>query len=226
MQPVQPSNRSMLARGEGREALCRALLRVVARYGFDGVTFRSVAAEAGVTHGLASYHFGTREAMIHEALTWAVEHTLETSHLAAPTGRVEDFAVDVPRALRESPQDAVFQFEVLLRSLRDPDLRESVRRSYDDYVAAVSDSLRGIGIEETATARLVFAALDGLTLQQLLFDDPHRTEEALSALRQILGVVAASTAEARKTAQRPVPDSASGGESPLAGAGPENGGQP
>lgn len=192
-EPDHRSDRSKIARGQGREALCRALPRVVARDGFDGVTFRSVAAEAGVTHGLASYHFGTRESMIHEALKWAVEHTLETTHLAASTGRVDDFAVDVPRALSESPQDAIFQFEVLLRSLRNPELREDVRKSYDDYVAAISDSLRTVGVEGDAVARLVFAALDGLTLQQLLYDDQRRAEETLSALRQMLAAFAATS---------------------------------
>jgi AcrR family transcriptional regulator len=161
---------------------------VVAREGFDGVTFRSVAAEAGVTHGLASYHFRTRESMIHEALKWAVEHTLETTHLAASTGRIEDFAADVPRALSESPEDAIFQFELLLRALRSPELREDVRKSYDEYIAAISDSLRAVSVEGDAVARLVFAALDGLALQQLLYEQPRRTEEALSALRALLAL--------------------------------------
>jgi TetR/AcrR family transcriptional regulator, regulator of biofilm formation and stress response len=190
-QPRGPSSPSGIARGQGREAICRALPRVVARDGFDGVTFRSVAAEAGVTHGLVSYHFRTRESMIHDALKWAVEHTLEATHLAASTGRIDDFAADVSRALSESPEDAIFQFEVLLRALRSPDLREDVRKSYDDYVAAISDSLRAVGVEGEAIARLVFAALDGLTLQQLLYDDPRRTEETLSALREMLAAFAA-----------------------------------
>lgn len=185
-----PSNRLTIARGQGREALCRALPRVVARDGFDGVTFRSVAAEAGVTHGLASYHFGTRESMIHEALKWAVEHTIEATHLAAPTSEIEHFAVDVPRALSERPEDAIFQFEVLLRALRSPDLREVVRKSYDDYVEAISKSLSALGVEGKAVARLVFAALDGLTLQQLLYEGTDRTEEALGALRHVLSLLA------------------------------------
>lgn len=192
--PSKPASRSSIARGQGREALCRALPRVVARDGFDGVTFRSVAAEAGVTHGLASYHFGTRESMIHEALKWAVDDTLEATHLASSTGRIDDFAADVPRALSESPEDAIFQFEVLLRALRSPDLRDDVRKSYDDYVAVIADSLRTVGVEGDAIARLVFAALDGLTLQQLLYEEPRRTEETLSALRQMLALVAANSA--------------------------------
>ena len=186
------SSRARVARGQGREALCRALMRVVARDGFDGVTFRSVAAEANVTHGLASYYFKTREAMIHEALSWAVDHTIESSRLAASANGIEGFASDVPRVIDQSPEEAVFQFELLLRALRSPALLDGVRKSYDEYVDVVARSLGGIGIGGDAIARVVFAALDGLTLQQLLYGDRRRTEEAFDALRGLLRLQASA----------------------------------
>lgn len=192
---ARKSRGARVARGQGREALCRALLRVVARDGFDGVTFRSVAAEAAVTHGLASYHFKTREAMIHEALSWAVARTIESSRLGASATGIDGFAADVPQMLSESPEEAVFQFELLLRALRSPALLEDVRKSYDEYVDAVARSLDSFGIEGDAIARLVFAALDGLTLQQLLYGDQRRTEESIAALHRLLTLQA--TAEKR-----------------------------
>ncbi len=191
-----PSN-GQIARGQGREALCRALVRVVARDGFDGVTFRSVAAEAGVTHGLASYHFGKRETMIHEALTWAVEHTLESTRLVASPGGVDGFAADVSGAIAEHPENAIFQYEVLLRALRSPELRDAVRKSYDDYVDTVAEALAVAGIHDRALARLVFATLDGLTLQQLLYDDRRRVEGMLGTLRSLLALVAAQAPTGR-----------------------------
>lgn len=194
-------SRSLVARGHGREALYRALARVVARDGFDGVTFRSVAAEAGVTHGLASYHFGTRDAMIHEALSWAVNHSIETAHLAVNGNSVSSFATDVPKMVESTPEEAVFQFELLLRALRTPALREEVRKSYDAYVEAVDESLRRLGIDNRALARLVFAALDGLTLQQLLYQDRRRTREAIRALHQILGLLIRERDDAATTRQ-------------------------
>src|SRR5262249_36185228 len=116
-------------------------------------------------------HFGTREAMIHEALSWAVSHSIETAHLASNNGQVSDFAEDVPRMLSEAPEEAIFQFELLLRALRTPALRDQVRTSYDEYIGAVAQTLRSFGIDDEPLARLVFAALDGLTLQQLLYED-------------------------------------------------------
>lgn len=50
--------------GTGREALLNAAVRVVARGGLRKLTYRAVAEEAGVTHGLVVHHFGSRDALI------------------------------------------------------------------------------------------------------------------------------------------------------------------
>jgi len=192
---ASPARRpGQVARGKGREALCRALVRIVAREGFDAITFRSVAAEAGVTHGLASYHFRTREEMIHESLAWAVRDTLEASRLSAPIDDVARFAQEVSGFVAERPEESVFQFELLLRAVRSRSLLEEVRRSYDAYVEATRRSLESVGVEGEASAVLAFAALDGLTLQQLLYGDGRRFELGLGALRTLLALAASATA--------------------------------
>lgn len=61
--------------GEGREALLKAAVRVVARGGLRSLTYRAVAEEAGVAHSLVVHHFGSRAALIEEALA----HTVQTS---------------------------------------------------------------------------------------------------------------------------------------------------
>lgn len=187
--------KKIVARGHGKEAICRALVRVVAREGFDGVTFRSVAAEAGVTHGLVSYHFGSREAMINETLQWAIGDTIEASKLEASEGSFESFAASAAGAVEQDPSEAVFQFELLLRARRNTELLENVREGYDAYIDTVAQSLRALGIDSDPIARLVFAALDGLTLQQLLYDDKEKTEEAIATLRRLLGLWAAEQDE-------------------------------
>jgi AcrR family transcriptional regulator len=187
--PTSPAAR--LPRGAGRDALCGALVRVVARDGLDAVTFRSVAAEAGVTHGLASYHFGTREEMIVEALTWAVAHALEASRLGGEADSLETFAADVPGLIAEAADEATFQFRLLLGALRRPELLAEVRESYDRYIATVRETLERLGLPaDDALARVVFAAIDGLILQQLLYGRPERTAASLARLRELLAAVA------------------------------------
>ena len=181
------ARRKRVPRGAGREALCRALVRVVARDGLDGVTFRSVAREAGVTHGLASYHFGTREAMIHEGLAWAARNAIDDSRIASDVERIDDFAADLPALIRDRPEEAIFQFRLAIEALSRPELLDDVRVSYDEYVEAVRLTLERLGLgDDVALARLVFAALDGLNLQQLMYDDERRSIEALDVLRELL----------------------------------------
>lgn len=161
-------------------------MRVVAREGFDGVTFRSVAAEAGVTHGLASYHFGTREEMIHAALAWATRNALRDSGMDREQG-IEEFASELPELMAQRPQDAVFQYQLALEALKRPELLHDVRQSYSSYISAVGESLTRDGIDhDPATAALVFAMLDGITLQHLIYGDTDRTEDMLARMRKIL----------------------------------------
>jgi AcrR family transcriptional regulator len=182
------------ARGEGRDALCDALVRIVARDGLDGVTFRSVAAEAGVTHGLASYHFGTRDTMIMEALLRAVRVAIERAHNGEEVVSLDEFAADVPSQLEELPHDAIFQFTLALEAQRRPELLEQVRATYDSYIAEVRATLGRLGLADDAPlARLTWAAIDGLSVQQLLYRDPAATAEALDRLREILAGLAPNT---------------------------------
>lgn len=49
--------------GGGRARLIRVAMRQFAANGFDGVTVRTIAAEAGVTAGLIKHHFGSKEGL-------------------------------------------------------------------------------------------------------------------------------------------------------------------
>ena len=196
MAQAPESHQRAISRGEGRDALCAALARIVARDGLDGVTFRSVAAEAGVTHGLASYHFGNRETMIIEALTWAVRESIQRGRLGEDAATLEEFAADVPALMAEEPQEAVFQFQLALEGQRRPELLAQVQATYDDYVSEVRATLSRLALaDDEPLARLVFAAIDGLSMQQLIYREPARTAQALARLRELLVSIPRSPAE-------------------------------
>src|SRR5438552_12981604 len=77
--------------GAGREALLDAAIRVVARRGLRHLTYRAVAAEAGVTHGLVAHHFGSRDALLLAALRHSVQRSIEVTSLRPEGGSAEDF---------------------------------------------------------------------------------------------------------------------------------------
>lgn len=178
-------------RGEGREALLRAVLRAVARHGFAGLTYRAVAAEAGVTHGLVSYHFGSLDAMIREALALAAEEAIRDSRLEVSSGELGAFGTSLSKLVSEQAEAQSYQFELTFEARRRPELSEHVRTLYENYYEVIEQSLVALGLpRDRALTRLVFAALDGLVLQQLIFADPGATDAAIERLRELLARVA------------------------------------
>lgn len=179
--------------GEGREALLNAAVRVVARGGLRKLTYRAVAQEAGTTHGLVVHHFGSRDALIEEALAHAIRTSLSTSALEPGTGKVADFSVGVSDMVTADPDIQAFQYELLLEARRRPELLPQIRALYDDYFDATERELSRMlpdGADRPLT-RLIFAALDGLVLHQLVFGEPETTDAAIEELRGLLRLLAA-----------------------------------
>ncbi|MFC4470285.1 TetR/AcrR family transcriptional regulator [Streptomyces xiangluensis] len=184
--PARPRKR--VDYGTGREALLNAAVRVVARGGLRKLTYRAVAEEAGVTHGLVVHHFGSRDALIEAALEHAVRTSARTSSLEPGTGDIADFAAGLADMVTREPAMQMFQYELMLESRRRPELLPQIRALYEEYFEATERELSRSLPDGTSPAltRLVFAALEGLVLHQLVLDEPDVTEAALKELRALL----------------------------------------
>jgi DNA-binding transcriptional regulator YbjK len=168
------------------------VLRAVDKYGFAGLTYRAVAAEAGVTHGLVSYHFGSLDAMISEALALAADEAIRDSRMAVSSGELETFANSISTLVSEHTEAQSYQFELTFEARRRPELAGQVRALYENYYGVIEESLAALGISrDRALTRLVFAALDGLVLQQLIFGDARATDASIERLQQLLALLAA-----------------------------------
>jgi AcrR family transcriptional regulator len=185
---VSREQRDKPAHGRGREALLEATMRVVGRVGLDGLTNRIVAEEAGVTHGLVRHYFGTRDEMVREAFHLAVRRATERNVIESESGSLDDFAAGLGAVVAAEPEEETFQYEVLLAALRRPELLADVRETYANFMSVTARELSGAGFDEPddALARLIFAALDGLVIQQLLYNNPRQTETAVIRLRELL----------------------------------------
>ena len=62
---------------DARELLLQAALKVYSTSGIRGATTRRLAQEAGVNEVTLFRHFGSKEALMHEALAWKAEQVLE-----------------------------------------------------------------------------------------------------------------------------------------------------
>ncbi|MFF7760787.1 TetR/AcrR family transcriptional regulator [Streptomyces griseorubiginosus] len=171
--------------GEGRWALLEAAVRVVVRGGLRKLTYRAVAAEAGVTHGLVAHHFGSRDTLLEEALRWCVARSVETSSLVPASGRLEDFAATLADFVAADPDLQLFQYELKLESSRRSELRHLVDLLYDAYRDAVREALACLDVSQEMTD-IVFAALDGLVFHQVTSGAPDCIDESVAALRRLL----------------------------------------
>lgn len=173
--------------GAGREALLEATIRVVARAGLRKLTNRAVAEEAGVTHGLVGHHFGSRDALIEEAMRYVVDRSVADSELESKTGSVDDFAGGLVELVAGDPDIQAFQYELSLEARRRPELIPFIREQNDAYCGAVRKALDGMGLGHVPGLDLaVFATLDGLVFHQVTEGRPQDTEAGLEALRALL----------------------------------------
>ncbi|GGQ53820.1 TetR/AcrR family transcriptional regulator [Kitasatospora griseola] len=186
--PKPPTRKRVTNYGTGRTALLEAAVRVVARGGLRNLTYRAVAEEAGVTHGLVVHHFGSRDALIEEAVAHAIRSSLSSSALEAGTGGPAEFAAGLADMVEAGPELQVFQYELLLEARRRPELLAHLRGLYEEYFEASRRELDRIlpGPVSPGLSRLVFAALEGLVLHQLVFGERAATEGALAELRGLL----------------------------------------
>jgi len=173
--------------GERRAALLSAAVRVLDRDGMRGLTYRSVAQEAGVSHGLVRHHFGSRDALIHEAVLDHAERSLQSTRLESGTGRLADLGAGTTRMVTDAQNLPGVDYELVLEARRRPELAPAVHALYDRYLEATRHDLARLGLEgDEALVRLVFAALDGLVLQLLVYGRTEDADAAVAKLQELL----------------------------------------
>lgn len=184
------SDASAPGRASGREALLRATITVVARGGLRALTYRAVAAEAGVSHGLVRHHFGTRDQLIAEALDYAVTESLRATSMFDDVTDAGAFAAGIDTLAQREGDTQAFQYELLLEARRRPELRVHAQRYYDAYREANAASLRRIGVRDGDLIDTIWFALDGLVFRQVVL--PGDVTAVLARIRELVAQAAAS----------------------------------
>ncbi|PFG29796.1 TetR/AcrR family transcriptional regulator [Paramicrobacterium agarici] len=172
--------------GTGKEALIRAAIRAVATGGLRRLTYRSVAAEAGVAHGLVVHHFGSIQNLLHEALRFAATESLALSSFYPPVDTVDEFAEGLAELAEKDAAVQAFQYELVLESRRDPALVPEIEAYHAQYRAAIHRQLHHFGLRDEALTDLVWATLDGIVFQQTALGRTETSRASLERLRSLL----------------------------------------
>jgi TetR/AcrR family transcriptional regulator, regulator of biofilm formation and stress response len=174
--------------GGGKDALVMAAIAVVTARGLRGLTIRAVAEQAGVSHGLVRWHFGSRDGLVEATLIRSVELAIGSSELEPGTGMIDDMATDLPDWVTDEEELSAFQYECMVEARRKEKLRPHVRAMYREFTESAQRELDRAGLgDDPDLARAVFAMFDGLALQQTIFvADRNETGRAVAAAHEMI----------------------------------------
>lgn len=191
-----------------RRALLDAARLVVARHGLAGATSRQITAAAGANLAAITYHFGSKDDLIAEALFEELDRRLRPALLElesfdeAESAPAAMLAV-VGRLLAEferSRADAPVYLEALFLAARDPAYRQralALTSSIRNRLERAIESLRSAGVvpawvDPASMAALVLATANGIVLQALL--DPDGPDQ-VAMTTQFAGLLVAAAGQ-------------------------------
>ncbi len=176
-----------------RQALLDAARLCVRRDGLSGATSRQITQTAGVNLAAITYHFGSKDDLVAEALFAELERRVQPAlDLLGAPGPPESRLLHVVGALSEeferSRRDTLVYFEALLLAVRDQRYRRSALQLYRSLRARLSEVIAEMAasrsipawVDPEAMAGLILAVANGIALQSQL--DPRGPDHrAISA---------------------------------------------
>lgn len=179
-----------------RRQLGEAALRCIVKHGNAGVSVRQIAAEAGVTQGLITHHFGE----INELVAYAFD--IMSADLLKATVKAVDAAEPTPQSRLDAFIEASFSPVLFDRGvlgvwvvfwgliLHSPRMSASQQGEYSDYVCTVEQLIdelatdEGFAIGDLRLTAIAFTALlDGLWLAWCLNPAAFKPEQGVQLCR-------------------------------------------
>jgi AcrR family transcriptional regulator len=130
---------------ETADALLDATERLLAREGAGALSTRRIAAEAGQTHGIIRYHFGSLEQLLIRTLERGTEQILERQRqLYAGDGPFLDKWRTAMAFLREDLEGTFPKLagELLALGWNEPAYRDALRQMMEGFTDMLGDAVR------------------------------------------------------------------------------------
>jgi AcrR family transcriptional regulator len=192
-----------MASKDTKAALLEAAKQLIVERGYAGATVRELAAAAGANVAAVNYHFGSRQALLNEAmmeifLDWAgivegVDVDLDAEPLQQFAARSRPLIAGIPAA-----QPAfIMALEAILQARRSPELNERIVEHYREMrrrvIRSAMATKRGSELPPRfleVFASYVIAVIDGLQIQALLEPDAIPTGDELAMFYEALAAAA------------------------------------
>ena len=200
-----------MAQTSHRDQLLQGAIECLRTKGYARTTARDIATAANASLASIGYHFGSKEALLNEAITHACEEWTTrlgqaafASRDASPLEQMGASWVAMLASFEELRPVLVGFIEAVGESAWSEELRERMATHYRTVRAAVAEMVKrslgdaadDAGADPNAVASFLIAVCDGLVVQWLL--DPEaapRGEELVTALGTALSAALESARE-------------------------------
>jgi AcrR family transcriptional regulator len=172
------------AQGSTRDRIIEAALRTIREAGFADTTARAIARTGGFNQALIFYHFGSLDALLHEAFAEASARQIEKYQAAAAEVSSLSDLVKIARRLHDEDLEtgAVTAITQLMAAASAPEERAALLERFDGWIRLVQNALERAmaGSPLTAVAPVreaayaICAMFLGIELMSRL--DPERSE--------------------------------------------------
>lgn len=193
----------------GPEPLVEAALEVIARDGVGAATVRSIAAQAGVSPGTVTHHFGSIDELLLAALAHGSGQVVgELERLALDLqdaewdldGWAARLAAVLAASIETHPHRHIACFELRLLAVRRPEFRPAADAVLAAYLRLARLVLASVDVPDRATSA---ARLVALTIGVVLGELGMPAEGRADRLRTLLaGELRATSGAARATRGR------------------------
>jgi len=167
-----------------RQALLEAARDCLRRLGLRGTTSRAIAAAAGVNLGAITYHFGSKDELVSQALLSAVREWMEPAMQVLrrdmdPAERLFAAVEHLRRSFEGAREMLPIYLEALVAAPRHDTLRRGVEELLREVRGFLADQLREqkagdylpAWVDPDAMAMLLVSTADGIALHATLEPD-------------------------------------------------------
>ncbi|HEY0452926.1 TetR/AcrR family transcriptional regulator [Actinophytocola sp.] len=187
-----------------REDLLEAAKRCLLEKGYDRTTVRDIASAAKVSMAAIGYHYGSREALLNEALFRAMDdwgdqigRALAPDAAAgdSPAAQFESKLARLVSSFGENRQFWLASVEAFMQAQRSPELRDQLAAGQAEGRRGLAAMVLGVPEEDVpdsavrSIGSVQLALISGLMIQWLTDPDAAPSgAEVLAGLRTLLGV--------------------------------------
>jgi len=132
-----------------KDKITNVTMDLIAEEGFQNITIRKIAARAQVNIAAVNYHFGSKDAVINEALKTV------TTQLMSTYAILKDPGLDITARLEKflnNYTEVLFRYPDIMKHMIDHAIHDSSFKEQADY--AIFLKTEGVGLLKTAIGQL------------------------------------------------------------------------